>query len=497
MNATCIILIILFIAITLITVFYTIWTKRKNILPIKGSSSSPPELPEKTLLDKLDKKEPIFNTDSPVINKFTSNNNNVVIIDLEEGTGKEYVQKVGKDTLTSMFEKLYEDPFYARLVSRNKKLEALAFFIKKIKLLKEDEYRIVVKFYKEMAQELSGVNMEDSDIDNIDKWNPDFRKWFEFSVLLDVQLETFVWLYIHFTKDLDLPKKWVDYFGTIGNNCSFMTAKNEYTETNQNLIARNFDWMTNTYDNTPVYCFNHKKYGIFNIGLPGMVFCTLTAINNKGVWCSFNNLSYSIGAALKPNAPPIVIDMFFKLKQSDNANQLYSYMKKVDYDINIMYFSGDREGTYCLAQKVDKENNFKVPEFDSSVDIAARANKVLNLEWYKEQYADKDAWGSDSLHRQAIMMNQLKFNKGQLNDKLFMHIFQEPLYKEDLNSENKSKNFTYGVGPTLYNSRGKNADHTVYQCVYNPARMTLYLRGNSKLQIKYPWYEIDLRSIFS
>ena len=39
----------------------------------------------------------------------------------------------------------------------------------------------------------------------------------------------------------------------------------------------------------------------------GIVFSTLTAINKKGVWASFNNLSYSIGMDIADNSSAIVI----------------------------------------------------------------------------------------------------------------------------------------------------------------------------------------------
>jgi hypothetical protein len=185
--------------------------------------------------------------------------------------------------------------------------------------------------------------------------------------------------------------------------------------------------------------------------------------------------------------------MFFKLKDSKTANELYTNMLKVDYDINIMYFTGDTNGTYCVAQKVDEPTNYKVTEFNNKNNAAARANKVLRGIWYNNALAHPQAWGSDSLGRQTVMMKQLYDNKGTITTDTICHILQEPLY-ENKDYKPKLNGDVNGTGPTLYQAQGKNADHTVYQCVYEPSTKTLLVRGKSNLEPNQPWVKVDIIS---
>ena len=101
-----------------------------------------------------------------------------------------------------------------------------------------------------------------------------------------------------------------------------------------------------------------------------MVFSSLTAINKYGVWCSFNNALYSVGFNLIHNIPPCVTDIYFKLKEATNAKLLYNKLINMDYDISVIYFSGDNLGTYAVAQK---PKVLTVPEFTPQDTIAARA----------------------------------------------------------------------------------------------------------------------------
>lgn len=454
-------------------------------------------LPENVIMSELENEPPLgFDTAIPVVYNFKGNNEHIVFIDLTEGGGQEYVRKVGKNSLQLIYNNLFVAPFYEKwLISEKKKEEEVMLFINKLNLPAAALYRdIIIKFYKEMSSELSGLPIEPTDITKMKYWNPEFTKWFKFVVLLDVQLETYVWMYLHMVNDLDIPASWVDNFG---KNCSFMNAKDPYT-TGDALIGRNLDWMTSIYDNIPLHVFHHTKHDVITIGFPGMVFCTLTAINKHKVWCSFNNLSYSLGTALSPNYPSVVIDMFFKVKEATSAYQLNEFMNAIDYDINIFYFAGDHNGVYCNAQKVMKDKNFKVTEGTPEDHIFARANKVLDPLWYANKLAVPDSWGSDSAHRQTRMMKQMIDNKGKLNDELFMHILQEPLCKADLISGDNSKDAEpYGKGPTLYNQRGKNDEHTVYQCIYNCTTHMLYLRGNCILRPNFPWYKLNINNIFN
>ena len=458
--------------------------KNKSVLPGPPPNLYATNLPENVLYKELVAKAPIgFVTNKPIVKPYSDNNEYVKVIELTEGTGYEYVQKVGKDNLQIMYDKLYKKPFYEKWISQKKKNQEVSFFINKIK--NSPNANSIIKFYTEMAIELaSEPDIKEADMEMINS-NKNLKKWFDFVIMLDVQLEAFVWLYIYLTKDLHIPKYLVDYFGNIGktNACSFLTANKNYTQAGNNIIGRNFDWMSDSYDGIPVYVFKHKQFGVTNIGFPGMVFSTLTAINKEGVWCSFNNLSYSLDIALKDKVPPVVIEMFFKLKDSKTANELYTSMLETDYDINIMYFTGDTNGTYCVAQKVEEPINYKVTEFNNENNIAARANKVIVSIWYHNKLAHPKAWASDSLGRQTIMMKQLEDNKGKLTTNVMCHILQEPLY-------------TNPTGPTLYKAEGKNADHTVYQCVYEPYTKSLLMRGNSNLKQNQPWIEINLNKYY-
>jgi hypothetical protein len=499
MSIWTIILIVLFIGVIILGIIATAHHYKKPISGGQDISHYASILPENTIMTKLKNEPPLgFDTIEPVVYDFKGNNEHVVFIDLVDGTGQEYVRKVGKDNLQLVYNNLFVKPFYEKwLIGKKKKEEEVMFFIKKLNLPAAAPYKeTIVTFYKEMCAELSGLPIEPTDITEIDSWNPEFKKWFEFVILLDVQLETYVWMYLHMINDLNIPKSWVDAFGTMGKNCSFMNAKAPYT-TGDALIARNLDWMTPVYDNIPLHVFHHTKHGVITMGFPGMVFCTLTAINKHNVWCSFNNLSYSLGTALSQNYPSVVTDMFFKVKEAKNASQLNDFMNAINYDINIFYFAGDQTGVYCSAQKVMKDKNFKVTEGTPENKIFARANKVLNPLWYANKLADPTGWGSDSVHRQTVMMKQMIDNKGKLDDKLFMHIFQEPLHTKDLIPGDNSKDAEpYGKGPTLYVHRGHNSDHTVYQCVFNCNTHMLYLRGNCILRPNFPWYKLDVNKIF-
>lgn len=492
--------IFLFVLVLLICIFYF----RKPVYP---SGKITEVIPEVALTKQVDH-EPAwgFDTPNPIIEDFTGNNKYLTFIRLETTNGREYVQKIGKDTLMAMYKALFIDPFYQRyLISKGKHKEQIDFFINKLLLPAAHSYsEIVIQYYKEMASELTGLPIETTPVTNRYSWNEEFRKYFEGIVLLDTQLETFVWMYIYMTQDLHLPAELVDYFGVIFGHkkknttldvsgCAFMSASAPYTK-GDTIIARNFDWMTPLYDNRPLTAFHHVQDGILSFGYPGMVFCTLSAINKHKVWCSFNNLSYSIGTFLQPNLPIISTDMFFRFKRSTTARELYHEYLDANFDVSIIYFAADQKGSYAVGQRPGPQQT-KVTEGTPDDKAFARANKVLNPIWYKKGLADPNGWGSDSLHRQVFMMKQLHDNKGHLDDTRFMHIFQEPLHADDLIPGDTARKSPYGKGPTFYVERGKVVDHTMYQCVYNANTHNLYLRGHSYLEPNYPWLKLDIDQI--
>lgn len=439
-------------------------------------------LPETVLLEDMTGpgSKPLgFKTNPPVIRDWSGANDNthVKLITLETEDGAEYVQKVGKDKMITLFNHIFGQPFYV-----DKKEEEAHFFVKKLMRPEANAYRDnVVKYYKDITTVLSDGKIEPSGIENFEQWNPDFRKWFDIVLLLDMQLETFFW------KDKQQS-----------NNCTFINTKPPFT-TKDALIGRNFDWMIKFYDGMPMHLFYFKNHGIMTMGFPGMVFCALTAINKNKVWGSFNNLAYSIGVSEEPQYPSITIDMFFNLKNTKSAHDYYNYLNKVNFDISVFYFVGDQTGAYCMAQKPRPlgEANFKVTEGDASLIAFARANKVLNPLWYVKKIADPNAWASDSLHRQVYAMKQLIDNKGKIDDKVLCHILQEPLYVGDLTPDDTNPELTYATGPTLYTARGKNLDHTIYQCVYNATTHMLYLRGNCVFKLDDPWYRVSMDIIFN
>jgi len=269
-------------------------------------------------------------------------------------------------------------------------------------------------------------------------------------------------------KGLHIP----DWIINAVTGCSFLSATGSATVNGDTIIGRNFDWMTNLYDNKDVLCLHFVQDGIMSFTFPGMVFCTLTAVNKHKVWCSFNNLSYSVGVSLAKDLPTITTDMHFRLKNSTSASELHKEFKDATFDISIMYFTADSNGAYCVAQKPKVR---KITEGSPSDTIFARANKVINPAWYKEGIADPNGWASDSLHRYCVMMKQLHDNEGSINDKTIMHILQES-----------------HKGPTLYKKKGKNEDHTIYQVVYNANTHKLYIRGYSPLSPTQLWYHIPI-----
>ena len=165
------------------------------------------------------------------------------------GTGNEYVQKVGKDNILKLYNNIFIEPFYEKyLISSCANKKRLDLFKQKIQLSEHSDE--IFNFYKEMADELSI------------KDNVSFDEWYERVILLDNQLEVMVWVYLYLTKTLHIPSFLVN---TFGNACSFMTHKN--------LIGRNFDWMSEVYDNFPVYVVKNElhwnyygwvsRYGVF------------------------------------------------------------------------------------------------------------------------------------------------------------------------------------------------------------------------------------------
>jgi hypothetical protein len=198
MSIWTIILIVLFIGVIILAIMATVRHSRKPISGGRDISHYAPILPENAIMTKLENEPPLgFDTVEPVVYDFKGNNEHVVFIDLVDGTGQEYVRKVGKANLQLVYDNLFVKPFYEKwLIDKKKKEEEVMFFIKKLNLPAAASYKeTIVTFYKEMCAELSNLPIEPTDITEIDSWNPEFKKWFEFVILLDVQLETYVWMY--------------------------------------------------------------------------------------------------------------------------------------------------------------------------------------------------------------------------------------------------------------------------------------------------------------
>jgi hypothetical protein len=253
-----------------------------------------------------------------------------------------------------------------------------------------------------------------------------------------------------------------------GGHCSFLAITPRYTSTNATLIGRNYDFPT-PFDKIAQYLTitilkedNAEPTAI--ISLPGEIYCP-SCVNADGLFMELNSGSPSGGEYVDVNRQSLLINMLQIMQNSKDLQQMEKELNATQSDYSLIINTADNKQikSYEFSSTLGMHTLF--PPSDANF---ASTNFYLSDAWHGiPAPTDETTWMG--VTRRNNLLN-LSAAEKSFDIKTFESLMD--------------KNIKDG---------GAVWDLTVYQIIFDPSDLSLYLKVHSSAA---KWVRVPLKELF-
>lgn len=253
--------------------------------------------------------------------------------------------------------------------------------------------------------------------------------------------------------------------------CAFVSLAPTQTTTKATLIGRNYDYPA-PFDLIARYLtvtvlIGNDVIPTAIISLPGQIYCP-TGINSNGLFIEVNNGMPSGGYYVEQNRQTLLISLLQAAQNSRDLSQMNKQLNALQSDYSLIVNAADRSqvNSYEFSSLGMMKSTCSNPNKDSGSAFVS-TNHYLNDAWVGLPVSSDNPWMSVTRRNNLLRLASV--------DK----IFSVDSFKKLMDLDIKS-------GGAVW-------DLTIYQIIFDPSDLFLYIKINKE---SANWNKISLRELF-
>jgi len=250
--------------------------------------------------------------------------------------------------------------------------------------------------------------------------------------------------------------------------CAFLSLPPEKTSFNGTLLGRNYDFPA-PFDKCAKYLtvtilHENDKIPTAFIAMAGQIYCP-SCLNAKGIFMELNNGTPSGGYIVDTQRQSLLVNLLHIMQNSENFQQTESQLRATQSDYSLIINTANSASTksYEFSSSMGMKPNF--PKLNETF---ASTNFFLNSTWQGvPEPMDNSTWLGVTRRNNLLKLASAK-TQHTIED--FMQLMDKKIEE----------------GGAVW-------DFTIYQMIFNPKNLTLYLKIT---QEQKDWTPINLAEFF-